>query len=59
MRGVKYNLKFKKSNNEIETFTGDMNEIIETIKKLMKENYYIEYKLSKHIIYNIANIYIH
>lgn len=53
MKGVKYNLNFKKPNNEIETTTADMKEICETIKKLSKEHYFIDVNVSKYVVYNI------
>lgn len=53
MKGVKYNLEFKKPNNEIETKEAEMKELIDIIIKLIKEHYFIDVNISKYIIYNL------
>lgn len=53
MKGVKYNLEFKKPNNEIEKITDDMSGIILTLKKLIKEHYFIDSNISNYVVYNL------
>ena len=54
MKGVKYNLQFKKPNEELlEIDFLDMSELISEINKNFKENYFIEPKINNNIIYNL------
>jgi len=54
MKGVKYTIDFKNPNGEIENYENlSMNEMIGQVKNLIKENYNIDIKVSKHIIYNL------
>tara|TARA_R110002072_G_scaffold113962_1_gene243754 strand:- start:1047 stop:1277 length:231 start_codon:yes stop_codon:yes gene_type:complete len=54
MKGVKYNLQFKKPNDEIiELNFLKMDELENEIKKHFMSNYFIEPKINHHIIYNL------
>lgn len=59
MKGLKYNLKFKKTDNTYENITNaDMNTLIKNIKQLMLNEYSISdnmYNLNNQIIYNLIN----
>lgn len=54
MRGIKYNLVFKKPNETSENFNLlNMNELITTIKNNFKNNYFLDVKVNNQIIYNL------
>tara|TARA_R110001592_G_scaffold41798_1_gene136208 strand:- start:734 stop:952 length:219 start_codon:yes stop_codon:yes gene_type:complete len=55
MKGVKYNLEFKLPDGKIKKYEYDMKELIENVTQLVKNNYHLDMKITKHIIYNIAH----
>ena len=56
MKGIRYNLKFLKPNEEhiIDNLL-TMKELIDTIKIQFKQNYFIEPNINNQIIYNILS----
>ncbi len=56
MKGVKYNIDFQTINNGILHYDNkDMNEVIALVIQLCKDNYDIDIKITKHIIYNLIH----
>tara|TARA_R110002033_G_scaffold17460_1_gene47426 strand:+ start:738 stop:965 length:228 start_codon:yes stop_codon:yes gene_type:complete len=57
MKGIKYNLKFKKPDNEICEKTGlNMTELCDTVKENFRSNYFLEdIKVNNQIISNMIN----
>tara|TARA_R110001592_G_scaffold120194_1_gene324100 strand:- start:1723 stop:1968 length:246 start_codon:yes stop_codon:yes gene_type:complete len=56
MKGIKYNMKFTSlDQNEIEFQNMLMDDIMNTLKTKIKDEYKIDMKVSKHMIYNLVH----